>query len=273
MENPDLHAAHHDGEKHFTPHGEGPDFATGWGRVDGAAALDMISDYDKGRREFARFREIEIGNGVEKRWTTVVSSGRNHLRATLVWDDFPGLAHKDSDSWMSIKEQKLVNDLDMYLVSPSGQYFYPWRLDTLPTGFIDTSGKVSLVATGYENIHESDVHDAHNGCSVGNLVGPECFDHLNNVEVVDVDNPEPGVWQIVVLGRNVSEFNNADSNAQVATLVSESALSANEHCSVVHNYAPQTDYRCTYALGKDAISQRCPQLCSADGLPLYICIG
>lgn len=252
--NPDLDKAHHDGMPHYTPYGKGPDFATGWGYVDGKAALDMISDYNKNTKEFAKFREIEIGNGVEKRWTTVVSSGRNHLRATLVWDDFPGLAHKDSDSWMSIKEPKLVNDLDMYLVSPSGQYFYPWRLDTLPTGFIDENGKSSYTPTGFENIHESDVHDAYNGCSVGNLVGTECFDHRNNVEVVDVDNPEPGVWQIVVLGRNVSEFNNADSNAQVATLVSDSALSANEHCSVVHNYAPQTDYRCTYALGKDAIS-------------------
>ena len=251
--NPDLLAAHHDGLAHYTPYGEGPDFATGWGYIDGKAALDMISDYNKNTKEFARFREIEIGNGVEKRWTTVVSSGKDHLRITLVWDDAPGNREYATDTHR-FKEPKLVNDLDMYLVSPSGQYFYPWRLDTLPTGFIDTSGNVSLVATGYENIHESDVHDAYNGCSVGNLVGPECFDHLNNVEVVDVDNPEPGVWQIVVLGRNVSEFNNADSNAQVATLVSDSALSANEHCSVVHNYAPQTDYRCTYALGNDAIS-------------------
>ena len=252
--NPDLDKAHHDGMPHYTPYGKGPDFATGWGYVDGKAALDMISDYNKNTKEFARFREIEIGHGVEKRWTTTVSSGQNHLRTTLVWDDFPGRAHKDGDGWITIKEPKLVNDLDMYLVSPSGQYFYPWRLDPLPTDYIDMSGNFSYTPTGFENIHEADIHEAYNGCSVGNLVGKECFDHLNNVEVVDVDNPEPGVWQIVVLGRNVSEFNNADSNAQVATLVSDSALSANEHCSVVHNYAPQTDYRCTYALGKDAIS-------------------
>ena len=252
--NPDLDKAHHDGMPHYTPYGKGPDFATGWGYVDGKAALDMISDYNKNTKEFARFREIEIGHGVEKRWTTTVSPGQNHLRTTLAWDDFPGRAHKDGDGWITIKEPKLVNDLDMYLVSPSGQYFYPWRLDTLPTGFIDENGNSSYTPTGFENIHETDIHEAYNGCSVGNLVGKECFDHLNNVEVVDVDNPEPGRWQIVVLGREVREFNNADSNAQVATLVSDSALSANEHCSVVHNYAPQTDYRCTYALGKDAIS-------------------
>ena len=249
--NPDLRAAHHDDLAHYTPYGKGPDFATGWGYVDGKAALDMISDYDKKTKEFARFREIEIGNGIEKRWTTVVSPGKDHLRISLVWDDAPG--ERDT-GWISVKNPKLVNDLDMYLVSPSGQYFYPWRLDTLPTSFIDENGNSSYTPTGFENIHETDIHEAYNGCSVGNLVGKECFDHLNNVEVVDVDNPEPGRWQIVVLGREVREFNNADSNAQVATLVSDSALSANEHCSVVHNYAPQTDYRCTYALGKDAIS-------------------
>ena len=249
--NPDLQAAHHDGQPHYTPYGKGPDFATGWGYVDGKAALDLISDYNGKTKEFAKFREIEIGHGVEKRWTTVVRSGQNRLRTTLVWDDAPG--QRDT-GWISARNPKLVNDLDMYLVSPSGEYHYPWRLDPLPTDFIDTSGNFSYVATGFENIHASDVHEAYNGCSVGNLVGKECFDHLNNMEVVDVENPEPGTWQIIVLGRHIREFNNADNDAQVATLVSDSKLSENERCSVVHNYAPQTDYRCTYALGNDAIS-------------------
>ena len=249
--NPDLQAAHHDGQPHYTPYGKGPDFATGWGYVDGKAALDLISGYNGKTKEFAKFREIEIGHGVEKRWTTTVSSGQNRLRATLVWDDAPG--PRDT-GWVSVRNPKLVNDLDMYLVSPSGEYHYPWRLDPLPTDFVDANGNFSYVATGFENIHESDVHDAYNGCSVGNLVGKECFDHLNNVEVVDVENPEPGTWQVIVLGRYVGEFNNVDSNAQLATLVSDSKFSENESCSVFHNYAPQTDYRCTYALGNDAIS-------------------
>ena len=252
--NPDLQAAHHDGQPHYTPYGKGPDFATGWGYVDGKAALDLISDYNGKTKEFAKFREIEIEHGVEKRWTTVVRSGQNRLRTTLVWDDYPGKKDSGKDAWITAKKTKLVNDLDMYLVSPSGEYHYPWRLDPLPTDFIDTSGNFSHVATGFENIHASDVHEAYNGCSVGNLVGKECFDHLNNVEVVDVENPEPGTWQVIVLGRYIREFNNADNDAQVATLVSDSKLSENERCSVVHNYAPQTDYRCTYALGNDAIS-------------------
>lgn len=248
--NPDFMATYDD-DAHYTPFGKGPDFATGWGRVDAKAALDMISGYEKKTKEFAKFREIEIGNGIEKRWSTVVAPGQGHLRATLVWDDAPG--EKDSN-WIMAKQSKLVNDLDMYLVSPSGKYHYPWRIDTLPSFFLDSLGKASNASRGFERILESDVQDAYNGCGSGSKLEYDCFDHLNNVEVVDIDDPEPGKWQIVVMGRKVNEFNNVDNNAQVATLVSDSTLSADESCSVVHDYAPQTDYRCEYSLGKDAVS-------------------
>ena len=251
--NADMQKAHHDGAPHYTPHGVGPDFATGWGRVDGAAALGLISGYNKKTREFSNFREIEIGNGFEKRWTTVVDGAQNRLRVTLVWDDAPGERDKAVNPEY-FKESKLVNDLDMYLVSPSGEYHYPWRIDPLPTEYIDTSGNHSDVATGFERILEGNVHDAYNGCGSGDRLDVACFDHLNNVEVVDVDNPEPGRWQVVVMGRRLEDYNNADSNAQVATLVSDFALKESNFCSVVHDYAPQTTYRCSYTLGDDAIS-------------------
>ncbi|MBR4915974.1 MAG: S8 family serine peptidase [Fibrobacter sp.] len=251
--NPDLYAAHHDGMPHYTPYGKGPDFASGWGRVDGAAALGLISGYNKKTREFSNFKEIEIGNGFEKRWTTVVANEQNRLRVTLVWDDAPGERDKAVNPEY-FKESKLVNDLDMYLVSPSGEYHYPWRLDPLPTEYIDTSGNHSDTATGFERILEGNVHDAYNGCGSGDRLDVACFDHLNNVEVVDVDNPEPGRWQVVVMGRRLEDYNNADSSAQVATLVSDFALKESNFCSVVHDYAPQTTYRCSYTLGDDAIS-------------------
>ena len=252
--NPDLYAAHHDGTPHYTPYGKGPDFATGWGYVDGKAALDMISDYNKNTKEFARFREIEIANGVEKRWTTVVAPGKKRLRATLAWDDSPGIRKTATDE-ARFKEPKLVNDLDMYLVSPSGEYYYPWRLDPLPTEFITKDGTHSNKLTGFERIYDSDVHNAYRICSSSNKIDYSCFDHLNNVEVVDVDFPEPGEWQIVVRGRRLEDYNNADSNAQVATLVSDSSLNANEICGLVHNYAPQTTYRCTYNFNKSSLNR------------------
>ncbi len=255
--NTDLTVAHNDGECHFTPYGKGPDFATGWGYLDGKAALNMISGYNPTTREFPKFKEIEIGNGYEKRWTVKVDSIRNYLRTTLVWDDAPGVLIS-SKSWITeFKKTKLVNDLDMYLISPSGKYHYPWRLDPLPTEFISAAGRhidVRVIKSkGLENIHESDVDTAYNHCHSNDNLGYSCFDHLNNVEVVDVENPEPGTWQVVVFGRSVTEFNNDSGNAQVATLVSDLKLSKDNKCNAGQGYAPQTDYSCTYELGNDKV--------------------
>lgn len=119
--------------------------------------------------------------------------------------------------------------------------------------------KSNNVSGGYENIHLNDIRDAYNNCSSSALLDSICFDHLNNVEVVDVENPELGKWQIVVLGHSVTEFNNDSLNAQVATLVSDLPLNetnkfnAVNSCKVTNGYAPQTDYRCTYELGKDML--------------------
>ncbi|MBQ5465201.1 MAG: S8 family serine peptidase [Fibrobacter sp.] len=254
--NTDLTVSHNDGECHFTPYGKGPDFATGWGYLDGKAALNMISGYNPTTKEFPKFKELEIGNGYEKRWTVKVDSIRNYLRTTLVWDDAPGVRKKDLWTY-EFKDPRLVNDLDMYLISPSGKYHYPWRLDTLPTEFINEAGRHIDVriqkSRGLEKILESDVYDAYNSCPSNVKLDYECFDHLNNVEVVDVENPEPGTWQVVVFGRSVNEPNNDSANAQVATLVSDLKLSRNEKCEVTRNYKPQTDYRCTYDLGKDIV--------------------
>ena len=50
------------------------------------------------------------------------------MRATLVWDDAPGIYEVVTNEH-NFLDSKLMNDLDMYLVSPSGRYYYPWRLD------------------------------------------------------------------------------------------------------------------------------------------------
>ena len=170
-----------------------------------------------------------------------------------MWDDAPGFFEEIGTITQNSKEPKLVNDLDMLLISPSGKYYYPWRLDPLPTDFLDS------LESGLENIHESDVDSAYNDCNSNEKLGYKCFDHLNNVEVVDVDNPELGKWQIVVFGHSVTEFNNDSLNAQVATLVSDLPIkegykpNTTNNCKVTSGYAPQTDYSCTYKLGKDLV--------------------
>lgn len=247
--NPDITYAHHDNMCHFTPYGKGPDFATGWGRIDAAKALDAIGGYDRKAKEFSRFKEFEIGNGMERRWKVHVAGHPEKMRVTLVWDDAPGNLGVVTDS-LNFLESKLVNDLDMYLVSPSGKYYYPWRLDPLPTDFIDANGNFTDdFSSGLENIKVQDVRDAYNDCNFSDKLDSRCFDHLNNVEVVDVENPESGSWQVVVRGTRISEGNNANGDAQVASIVSDFELKQSQ-CQIMHGYSAQSRYVCDYPFEK-----------------------
>lgn len=243
--NPDITFAHHNNSGYFTPYGKGPDFATGWGKIDAAATLNTIENYKAKTKEFPRFKEFEIANGVEKRWNVYVNGSPEKMRATLVWDDAPGIYEVVTNEH-NFLDSKLMNDLDMYLVSPSGRYYYPWRLDPLPTDFIDISGNfIDDFSSGLEKIRMQDVRDAYNNCNSSNLLDSLCFDHLNNVEVVDVENPENGTWQVVVRGTRISYGNNETGTAQIASLVSDFELKKSQ-CQTEHNYLPQSRYVCEY---------------------------
>jgi len=243
--NPDITFANHDGNGYFTPYGKGPDFATGWGKIDAKASLETIGDYNQKTKEFPRFKEFEIANGVEKRWNVYVNGSPEKMRATLVWDDAPGIYEVVTNEH-NFLDSKLMNDLDMYLVSPSGRYYYPWRLDPLPTDFIDISGNfIDNFSSGLEKIRMQDVRDAYNNCNSSNLLDSLCFDHLNNVEVVDVENPENGTWQVVVRGTRISYGNNETEAAQIASLVSDFELEKSQ-CQIIHDYAAQSHYECEY---------------------------
>ena len=252
--NPDITAAMHDGTVYYTPYGKGPDFATGWGRVDAKSALDVINDYDSAKKEFRRIREFSLGNGKEMHWTFNVPAGMPKIRQTLVWDDAPGLS-QNANRKMYLSP-KLVNDLDLYLISPSGKFYFPWKLEPLPTDNIDISGAVIEDASrksGLENIREASVKNAYRDCGKNNSLDYECFDHLNNVEVVDVESPEAGIWQVVVMGRNIVFGNDESKTEQIASLVSDYALS-NSECQISHPYSPQSELVCEYPLGKNLVS-------------------
>ena len=215
--------------KTCTPYTQGPDFATGWGRVNAKDALLLIKDYDANTRAFANFREFEMYEGVQNKkiWNIYVPAGRNKLRTTLVWDDAPG----DSDM-NNYRTKKLVNDLDLYLVSPKGKIYYPWRLDFLPVQAVSALGtdiENTLKNGKWQKITFDDANiPADRNCKGEEstaTVDDECFDRRNNVEVVDVDNPEPGLWQIVTkaYGR-VEPGNSPDGKAQMASIVSDFEL-------------------------------------------------
>lgn len=250
----DISSTENDGTVHVVKFGKGPDFATGWGRVNGKEALAVVEDYNRETQKFDRFREFELEHGKEIRWNFDVPERQHALRTTVVWDDAPGSKSLDfivsSNTCLS---PKLQNDLDLYLISPSGKYYFPWRLEPLPTKNINSDGSLSddpEIRSGLELIRESDIRDAERYCRKNDELRHECFDHLNNVEVVDVENPESGTWQAVVRGTSIQEGNNSDGNAQVASIVNDFALYESS-CQIVHPYAPQSHLECEYGLGSN----------------------
>lgn len=211
-----------------TTYGVGPDFATGWGRIDAEAALNLIEDYDINSKSFAKFREFSMYNGVQKRWNINVPNGKPSLRTTIVWDDAPGNPNKDNYT-----DPKLVNDLDLYLISPSGTIYYPWTLKPLSTTYIDNDGRefpnreIQDRVSGLEKITLEEASTlAKNSCTPFDpkKISESCFDRLNNVEVVDINNPDPGIWQVVVKGYRVETGNSPDGRAQIASIVSDFPL-------------------------------------------------
>ena len=224
-----------------TPYTLGPDFATGWGRLNAKGALDLMDGFDVKSTKFENFREFYLSEDgrneenyeSEKRWSIFVPKFQKKLRATLVWDDAPGMDHSE----VTYMTRKLVNDLDLYLVSPKGKIYYPWRLDSLPTqnvkvdGVVSNSNKLRDRTKGFEKITFDDAnkpayHDCKGELST-DVVDSECFDRINNVEVVDVDNPEMGVWQVVAKGVDVKSGNSSDGKAQLASIVSDFELVEN----------------------------------------------
>lgn len=198
-----------------------PSFTAGWGYVNAQEALALIDTFDPYRKEFDKFREFEIYNTAQKRWNIQVTSKDKPLRVSLAWDDAPG----DGSSEKNKYDKKLVNDLDLFLISPSGTYHYPWK--------IETSGDKT--------------------CAPSKTFSKECFDRFNNVEVVDVKTPEVGQWQVVVVGNNVVRGNNKNGAAQIASIVSDWPLLTmcpeNIPYDVQHSYNAGAQHSCYYDLG------------------------
>jgi hypothetical protein len=93
----------------------GPDYASGYGRVDAQAAVDQVIAQN--------LREDQISHGQMDTFTITVSAGTPVLQVTLAWDDEPGAVNANP---------ALVNNLDLILVEPDGTTTHlPWVLDPI----------------------------------------------------------------------------------------------------------------------------------------------
>lgn len=88
----------------------GPDFATGYGRLNVKAAIDMMPNHIVGR----------LSNGETADYIATVAAGETSLKVTLAWDD-PAAAANAAIA--------LINDLDLELIAPDGTAHGVWVLD------------------------------------------------------------------------------------------------------------------------------------------------
>ena len=173
----------------------GPDFATGYGLVDAAAAVKLIADA-------ASVRLILESQFAAERLHVYELSGlpQTDLKVTLAWDDVAGSTSIDQGA------PHLVNDLDLVLVDPRGNRQYPWTLDPPPIASCDYADP-----TCKDPIRPEDIHPARKGP-----------DHRNNVEQAEVDLPQTaGTWWALVAGHNIQDVLNGP---QRYSLVSNAAL-------------------------------------------------
>ena len=109
--------------------GLGPDFQTGYGRVDARAAVDVIREN--------RFVEGTLNNpGEVHRYHVNVPPGAPTLQVSLAWDDEAGTL---------LAATELVNDLDLRLIEPDGATTQqPWVLDPANPNNAATRGNDTL---------------------------------------------------------------------------------------------------------------------------------
>lgn len=114
-----------DGTSYYNP---GPDYASGYGRVDAQAAVaEVIAQH---------IREDHVSHGQTDSFTVNVPAGTPSLKVTLAWDDEPGAVNANP---------ALVNNLDLILVEPNGTTTHlPWLLDPANPSNDATTGTDSV---------------------------------------------------------------------------------------------------------------------------------
>ncbi|MCD4710692.1 MAG: S8 family serine peptidase [Bacteroidales bacterium] len=150
----------------------GPDYQFGYGGVSAAAARQLILD-----------RRFQEGTLVSETDTDIyeftVTAGDPEIRVTLAWDDKEAGANNPNPT--------LINDLDLVLQDPAGNFYTPWNLHI-------TAHTQPMV----------DATRASHAVASTDLIPVGDRDRWNNVEQVLIDNamlggPIPGgTWRVIV---------------------------------------------------------------------------
>jgi len=136
----------------------GPDYQWGYGRIDADASAGLLTNSGS---NYADLRQDQITNNDEiDTYQITISGSPAQLKVSLAWDD-------EAATMQALT--KLVNDLDLVLVSPGGATYRPYILDPNNPSNPATTGA----------------------------------DHINNQEQAVVSSPANGTWTIRVIGTAV----------------------------------------------------------------------
>lgn len=174
----------------------GPDYATGYGLLNGLAAAEFLTNAFDGDGSHHLF-ENTLANSTTFSLTGMMATD-GELKVTLVWTDPAGAPQSNV---LDDRTSVLVNNLDLWLTDGSSAIYYPWILDienpanaaTTGVNNLDVVEQVSLTGITLGSLW--DVHVGHQGNLLG---GSQNYSLLISGLAVAV--PEPASLCLLVLG-------------------------------------------------------------------------
>jgi hypothetical protein len=179
----------------------GPDYATGYGMVNGAAAANFATDAFT-TPVATRTHHVLIDSLMQASEILVsnLAAIGGVIKVTLVWTDPAGTPKSGLDN----TSPALVNDLDLWITDASNNIYYPWTLNVanpslaaIRTQFnhVDNVEQVKIDTALLGDLFT--IHIGHTGNLLDGL--PQDFSLLfEGVELAEV--PEPSTWALAVIG-------------------------------------------------------------------------
>ncbi|MBB3967423.1 S8 family peptidase [Mucilaginibacter phyllosphaerae] len=150
------------------------DYKTGYGKLNALEAVRTLND--------ERFVSGSVADKAQTSYQVTVPANCRQLKVSLAWIDPPAQLNTPA---------ALINDLDLYITTPTGTTLLPWALSAYPaTDSLLTPARMQR-------------------------------DSLNNTEQVTLQNPAAGIYTVYVQGRKITQGPQAFSIAWQTSLVNQ----------------------------------------------------
>ena len=120
----------------------GPDYKAGWGLLNGQAAADLIASAATNTLA-PRLIEQQLTTLVTTRTHAFTWNGVSPIRVTMCWTDPAGAATTTHD----LRTARLVNNLNLRLVGPTGTQHFPYVMPFVGTWTVDSMAAVATTGT------------------------------------------------------------------------------------------------------------------------------